>query len=179
MAPQSGANRRHKDAVMELLVGARAASDQLRARGSVRRAVRERKEELRRDKRGRCVADAGLTTFDRNRRELRRSGCKEDGSLTGAAIAEAAALLRLAIRRLVMMRMTGHRMDRGGAAMLRVQSDVVHRHVDRQAAVHGARVQLRRLRQTDGKPNGKDGGEATKEPMMAHANEYRRLTGPG
>jgi hypothetical protein len=54
--------------------------------------------------------------------------------------------------------------------MCAVRATIVHRHIDSQSAMHGARVQLHRLRQTDGEPYGKNAGEAAKKPMMTHAS---------
>jgi hypothetical protein len=67
------------------------------------------------------------------------------------------------------MRMTSHRMNRGRAVMCGVRPTVVHRHIDCQTTVHGTRVQLHRLRQTDGKPHRQDAGEATEDRIMPHA----------
>jgi len=47
----------------------------------------------------------------------------------------------------------------------------------RQLSVHGARVQLRRLRQTNGEPDGEQTGQSAEDPVATHASniEVERL----
>ena len=43
-------------------------------------------------------------------------------------------------------------------------------HADRQRAVHDTRVQLSRLRQTNGEPDREDTGQTAKESTMTHGS---------
>jgi hypothetical protein len=152
--------RRRSDASSELA----PASGQLGARGSAGRAVREGKEKMRRNDRRRGVAENRSRTFQLDRRDLRRRRGEADRSLASAAITEAGALLRVAIGVSVMLGMTGHRVRRSRSAVRGYAvHDGVHRDVDRQPAVHDARVELHRLGQTDGEPDGQNAGETAEE----------------
>lgn len=128
---------------------------------------------MRRNQRGRRVSESRSRALDLKRDELRPRSREPDESLAGVAIAEARALFRLAVAALVVMGVTGHRMRRTGprvCAMRRsaVHARALHRYVDRQPAVHDARMQLRRLGQTDGEPDRHEAGEATEESSATH-----------
>jgi len=69
-----------------------------------------------------------------------------------------------------MLGMTGHRVRRSHSAVRGYAVHTgVHRDVDRQAPVHDARVELHRLGQTNGEPDGQDAGETAEEQSATHA----------
>lgn len=146
------------------------AGRQLRARGRARWAVGERKEILRRNQRWREVGENCSRNFDLDQGELHRGRGEPDRSPASAAIADAGALLRLAVGPLVVMRMTSHRVCGSDSAVRSTVYGGTCRNIDRQAPVHDARVKLRRLGQTDGEPDGDDAGETAEDSSASHAS---------
>jgi hypothetical protein len=128
---------------------------------------------VRRNQRGRGVGENRSRALDLKRGKLRPSSSEADWGLSRTAIAEAGALLRLAVGALIVMGVTRHRVGRTGCNVRGMGRSAVHaralrRDVDRQPTVHDARVELRRLRQTDGEPNGYDAGETAEKSSATH-----------
>lgn len=136
-------------------------SPQLGARGASWWAVAKRKEKMRCDNAGGSVGNLGRRAFgDRNREQRDPGGGKVELRASSVAVAEAAALPRLAVAALIVVRVPGPSVRRAMPGRRRVAVGVSRRRLrHREAAMHGAGVQLHRLGQTNGEPERKHGCE--------------------
>jgi hypothetical protein len=141
---------------------------QLRARGGARRSVGERKKEWRLVERSRRICKGNRGGPYRRRIEHGLSSGGRDRSPSGAAITDAAALFRVAVALLLMVRMLSRRCRRHGAVM--PGSRGVTGDIDRQATVHDAGMQLHRRHHTDGEPDRRDTGESAEERFAGHGS---------
>ena len=145
-----------------------SGADQSSARGTGW-PVTERKEKGGRDQARRRVVEARDRVGDDSRLGQRQRGRgKSDWRASAITIAEAAALVRLSIGALVLVRLSG----------------AVHPHVmparrmavcdggllDGETTVHRARMQLHRLDHTGGEPDSEHAGETSEEPVTAHGS---------
>ena len=143
-----------------------SGADQLRARGAGGWSVTERKKKAGRDNAGRRVVEVWHRVADNGELGQRDNGCgKSDRRAPAIAIAEAAALVRLSVGTLVLVRLPGavhpHVMGARGVAGC-------PGHLDCETPVHRARMQLHRLDHTGGEPYSEYAGETSEEPVTAH-----------
>ena len=99
----------------------------------------------------------------------RYSGCgKSDWRTSAIAIAEAAALVRLSVGTLILVRVSGavHR----HVMAARQMAGCAGGRVDDETTVHRARMQLHWLDHTGGEPDSEDAGETSEEPVTAHGS---------
>jgi hypothetical protein len=144
-------------------------ADQLRARGTGGWPVTERKEKSRRDQARRRVVEARDRIVDESRLGQRHRGCgKSDWRTPATAIAQAAALVRLSVGALVLVRLSRavHRHVMPGRRVAGSAGD----RVDDETTVHRARMQLRWLDHTDGEPDSEHAGDTSEEPVTAHSS---------
>jgi hypothetical protein len=140
---------------------------QLRARGTGGWPVTERKKKGHRDKARRRVVEARDCVIDDSRLEQRHRGCgKTDWRASAIAIAEAAALVRLSVGTLVLVRLSGA--VHGHVMTVRGMAVCAGRLLDGETTVHRARMQLHWLDHTDGEPDSEHAGEISEEPVAAH-----------
>ena len=142
---------------------------QLRARGTSRWAVAERKEEIGRNDTWRVVDELGSRGFGcSNRQQRDPSGGNPDRRASSVAVTDASALSRLAVAALFVVVGVS-----GCHGSVYVAGRCLN---DSQATMHCAGVQLCRLGQTYGEPGRKHTGENARDQVTAHGENIRRST---
>jgi hypothetical protein len=164
---RAGMRRRLSPAPASL--AAVSGADQLSARGTGGWPVTEGKEKGGRNQGWRRVVEARDRVGDDSRLEQRHRGCSEsDWCASAITIAEAAALLRLSVSALVLVRLP-HAV-RGHAVAARRMAVRAGRLLDGETTVHRARMQLHWLDHTGGEPDSEHAGETSEEPVTAHGS---------
>jgi hypothetical protein len=142
-------------------------ADQLRARGAGGWPVAEREKKGRRYNPRRRVVEVRHRVAGNGQLGQRYNGCaKSNRRASAVAIAEAAALVRLSVGAMVLVRLSGavHRHVMPARSM----AGCAGGRVDDETAVHRAGMQLHWLDHTDGEPDSEYAGETSEEPVTAH-----------
>jgi hypothetical protein len=143
--------------------------DQSSARGAGGWPVTERKEKGGRNQARRRIVEARDRVGDDSRLGQRHRGRrKSDWRASAITIAEAAALVRLSVGALVLVRLSSE--VRGHVVAVRRMAVRDGGLFDGEATVHRARMQLHWLDHTGGEPDSEHAGETSEEPVTAHGS---------
>jgi hypothetical protein len=80
---------------------------------------------------------------------------------------------RLVVTALIVVRMRWAKVRRGMHRFRGVSGRTGDGLLNRETTMHGTRVQLRRLRQTNGEPEGEHAGETSRDPVTTHGSNIR------
>jgi hypothetical protein len=164
---RAGMSRRLSPASASL--AAVSGADQLSARGTGGWPVTERKEKGGCDQARRGVVEARDCVVDDSRLGQRHRGRSEsDWRASAITIAKAAALVRLSVGALVLVRLSSE--VRGHVVAVRRMAVCAGGLLDGETTVHRARMKLHWLDHTGGEPDSEYAGETSEEPVTAHGS---------